>query len=78
MRGKPESRYATDVFWKKGRRDTFDTPAWELPNFAGTLHISRVPLGDKLVSPIVEATKNVRRFVETGEASNPVDPAEYM
>jgi phosphoglycerate dehydrogenase-like enzyme len=87
---RPESRYATDVFWKSSEgaggarvlsgdgRETFDTKAWGLPNFAGTFHTSPVPAGDNLSGPMVDAAKNVRRFLETGEASNRVDPAEYL
>ncbi len=77
LRERPESRYATDVFWKKDGKETFDTVAWELPNFAGTLHISGLPLGDKLVRPMEEAAQNVRRFIETGDASNRFDLSEY-
>jgi D-3-phosphoglycerate dehydrogenase len=75
---RPESRYTTDVFWKRGGKETFDTEAWSLPNFSGTLHISGVPLGENLEHPIVEAAKNVRRFLETGEAVNRVELAEYL
>ena len=78
LRQRPESRYTTDVFWKRDGRETFDTEAWSLPNFSGTLHISGVPLGDKLEHPMVEAAKNVRRFLETGEALNRVELAEYL
>ena len=75
---RPESRYTTDVFWKRDGRETFDTEAWNLPNFSGTLHVSGVPLGDDLEHPMVEAAKNVRRFLETGDALNRVEPAEYL
>jgi D-3-phosphoglycerate dehydrogenase len=78
LRERPESRYTTDVFWKKDGRETFDTQAWDLPNFSGTLHISGVPLGDEMEYPMVEAAKNVRRFLETGDASNRVESAEYL
>lgn len=78
LRERPESRYMTDVFWKKDGRETFDTEAWNLPNFSGTLHVSGVPLGDKLEHPMVEAAKNVRRFLKTGDALNRVDPTEYL
>ena len=78
LRERPESRYATDVFWKREGRETFDTEAWNLPNFSGTLHVSGVPLGDKLEHPMVEAAKNVRRFLETGNALNRIELAEYL
>ena len=75
---RPESRYTTDVFWKKGGKETFDTEAWNLSNFSGTLHTSGVPLGDELEHPLIEAAKNVKRFLETGHALNRVDPGEYI
>jgi D-3-phosphoglycerate dehydrogenase / 2-oxoglutarate reductase len=78
LRERPESRYTTDVFWKRDGKETFDTEAWNLPNFSGTLHVSGVPLGDRLEHPMVEAAVNVRRFLETGDALNRVDPAEYL
>jgi len=78
LRERPESRYTTDVFWKKDGKETFETDAWSLTNFSGTLHISGVPLGEKLEHPIVEAATNVRRFLETGDALNRIDLTEYM
>lgn len=78
LRERPESRYATDVFWSEGGRETFKTGAWELPNFAGTLHNSGVPLGDNLTGPKVAAAENVKKFFETGDALNRVDPSDYL
>lgn len=78
LRERPESRYTTDVFWKKGGKETFDTRAWDLPNFSGTLHISGVPLGEKLERPMVEAATNVVRYLETGDALNRVESNEYL
>jgi phosphoglycerate dehydrogenase-like enzyme len=78
LRERPESRFATDVFWTKGGRESFDTAAWELPNFAGTLHNSGGPLGEDLSELKAAAAANVRRFFETGSARNLVDPSEYI
>ncbi|MGD0395688.1 MAG: NAD(P)-dependent oxidoreductase [Nitrososphaerales archaeon] len=78
LRERPESRYTTDVFWKKDGRETFDTEAWNFPNFSGTLHKSGAPLGDNLEHPMVEATKNVRRFLDTGSALSRIDLDEYL
>ena len=78
LRNRPESRYTTDVFWKKDGKETFETDAWELQNFSGTLHISGTPFGETLEYPLVEAAKNVRRFLQTGDALNPVDTNEYL
>ncbi|MDG6986009.1 MAG: 3-phosphoglycerate dehydrogenase [Nitrososphaerota archaeon] len=77
LKERPESRFATDVFWMKDGRESYSGPAWELPNFAGTLHISAVPLGEDLSGTKVAAAWNVRRFFETGDAVNRVDSGEY-
>ena len=78
LRERPESRFTTDVFWKKDGKETFDAQAWDFPNFSGTLHVSGVPLGESLDHPMIEAAKNVRRFLETGEALNKVNLNEYL
>ncbi len=78
LRERPESRYATDVFWKRDGREVFDTAAWDLPNFAGTRHDSGVPLGLSTDGPKTDAAENVRKFLETGQAANLVDRSEYL
>jgi D-3-phosphoglycerate dehydrogenase len=78
LKERPESRFATDVFWKVRGKEVFDTEAWDLPNFAGTLHISANPVGEDLKGPKVAAAWNVLRFFETGEALNPVTIGEYL
>ena len=77
LKERPESRYATDVFWFVEGKESFATKAWELPNFAGTLHISAVPIGEDLKGAKMAAAKNVKEFLETGATSNRVDRAEY-
>jgi D-3-phosphoglycerate dehydrogenase len=78
LKERPESRYATDVFWKAGGKEVFSTKAWELPNFAGTLHNSGVPIGEDLKGPKVAAAVNVRRFFESGDAANRIEASEYL
>jgi len=78
LRKRPESRYATDVFWKAGGREKFATKGWELPNFAGTLHVSGVPLGEDLVGAKMSAALNVKRYFESGKALNHVKIDEYL
>jgi len=73
-----ESRYATDVFWKKGGKEVFDTRAWEFPNFGGSLHVSGIPLGETLLVPFTRAAQNVKTFLEKGDASNRVDVNDYI
>ena len=77
LKERPESRYATDVFWKKGGKEVFDTKGWDHQNFAGTLHVSGVPLGDTLAVPYRMAAENVKKFLDTGAPMNVVDLAEY-
>ena len=77
LKERPESRFATDVYWKKDGREDFSTPAWDLPNFAGSLHNSGVPLGEDLARVKVAAAWNVKRYFETGNALNHVDLSEY-
>ena len=78
LKERSESRFATDVFWVKDGREAYSSPAWDLHNFAGTLHISGVPLGEDLSRVKAAAAKNVRRYFETGEAVNHVDVSEYL
>jgi phosphoglycerate dehydrogenase-like enzyme len=77
LKERPESRYATDVFWFVDGKESFATRAWELPNFAGTLHISGVPAGEDLRGAKMAASKNLREFFETGSAHNRVEREEY-
>jgi len=77
LKERPESRFATDVYWTKDGNESFSTEAWDLPNFAGTLHNSAVPLGEDLSRVKVAAARNVRRYFETGIALNQVDVSEY-
>jgi D-3-phosphoglycerate dehydrogenase len=78
LKERPESRFATDVYWFKEGKEAFATQAWELPNFAGTLHVSGLPLGEDLMGAKVAAARNVRRYFESGDAINHVDIAEYL
>ena len=78
LKERPESRFATDVYWKKDGREQFSTPAWDLPNFAGSLHNSGIPLGEDLANVKVAAAWNVRRYFESGNALNHVDLSEYL
>jgi D-3-phosphoglycerate dehydrogenase / 2-oxoglutarate reductase len=78
LKERPQSRYATDVFWKSGGKEHFVTKGWELPNFAGTLHVSGVPAGEDLVGAKVAAAQNVKRYFESGGALNRIDVEEYL
>lgn len=78
LKERPESRFVTDVYWAKEGKESFSTNAWELSNFAGTLHVSGLPLGVDLTPVKVAAAWNVRRYFESGEALNRVDIGEYL
>ncbi|MDG7007087.1 MAG: 3-phosphoglycerate dehydrogenase [Nitrososphaerota archaeon] len=78
LKERPESRFATDVYWKKDGREQFSTQAWDLPNFAGSLHNSGIPLGEDLSKVKVAAAWNVKRYFETGDALHRVDISEYV
>lgn len=78
LKERPESRFATDVFWLREGKESFDTAAWDLPNFAGTLHLSGLPLGEDLAGAKVAAAWNVKRYFESGNAVNRVDIGEYL
>ncbi len=78
LRERPESRYATDVYWFKDGKESFASATWDLPNFAGTLHVSGLPLGEDLEGAKVAAARNVRRYFESGDAVNRVDVSEYI
>jgi len=75
---RPESRYATDVFWKVGGKEKFDSPIWDLPNFGGTIHTASAQDPEAIVRAQVAAAENVRRFLETGSAPNRIDIQEYV
>jgi phosphoglycerate dehydrogenase-like enzyme len=75
---RPESRYATDVFWKPGGKENFDSPIWELPNFGGTMHTASAQDPEAIVRAQVAAAENVKRFLETGSAMNRVRIDEYL
>ena len=78
LRERPESRYATDVFWKAGGREVFDSPIWDLPNFGGTMHTASAQDPEAIVKAQVEAAENVKQFLETGSALNRVNIEEYL
>lgn len=78
LKERPESRFATDVYWTREGRESFATRAWDLTNFAGTLHNSGVPLGEDLSTVKAAAAKNVKRYFENESAMNRVDVDEYL
>jgi phosphoglycerate dehydrogenase-like enzyme len=78
LRERPESRYATDVFWKREGREVFDSDVWEFENFGGTMHTASAQDREAIAHAQVVAAENVVRFLKTGSARNRVDVAEYL
>lgn len=77
LKERPDARLAVDVFWKSWAKRAADSPFWDLPNFAGTLHIAGVPEGDTLLRPQMQAAENVKRFLTAGQPVNEVNLEEY-
>jgi D-3-phosphoglycerate dehydrogenase len=78
LRERPESRYATDVFWKRGGKEDFDTQIWEFANFGGTMHTASAQDPETLTRAQVAAARNVVRFLKSGTADNRVEIEEYL
>lgn len=75
---RPESRFATDVYWFKDGKESFATRAWDLANFTGTLHTSGLPLGEDLEEQEAAAARNVKEFFENGTPVNRIEVSEYL
>jgi D-3-phosphoglycerate dehydrogenase len=76
---RPETRFGTDVFWREGGRESFDSPLWELPNFAGTFHTGPgVGNEEALGRAELAAVANIRRFILTGDAANEINRNDYL
>lgn len=74
-----ETRFATDVFWRTGGREDFESEIWDMPNFTGTLHTAGgFGSEEALRRAEVAAAENVRLFLTTGRAENEVDPSDYV
>lgn len=78
LKERPESRFATDVFWKTGGKEVFDPQLWGLPNFAGTMHTAASQDRGALANAHLVAARNVRLFLDTGNALNEVIRSDYV
>ncbi len=75
----PDIRFATDVFWRTGYAENFDSKLWTLPNFMGTLHRAGASASQSVRDLAAEAAcKNLRTFLQTGKAQNRVDRNDYV
>lgn len=78
LRERPETRFATDVFWRKNDREEFQSWLWELTNFCGTFHTAGGRgAEDALRYAEKKAVENIRLLLTTGRAENLVDPSDY-
>jgi D-3-phosphoglycerate dehydrogenase len=79
LRERPTFRFGTDVFWRKGGREDFNSKLWELPNFTGTPHTAGGNANQEVLrNALVNAAENVRRLLETGRADNEVKIEDYL
>jgi phosphoglycerate dehydrogenase-like enzyme len=80
LKERPQTRYATDVFWRKGagHHEEFESPLWKLENFGGTLHSTVWEKEDAIAEAQLMAAENIRRFLLTGDTLNRVDVTDYV
>lgn len=75
----PETRFATDVFWRTGYKENFDSKLWSLPNFMGTLHTAGAGASQEVKDLAAEAAvRNLRSYLQTGQAQNIVKRSDYV
>jgi len=76
---RPNLRFATDVFWRTGYTENFDSKLWALPNFMGTLHRAGAGANQEVTDLAAEAAaRNLKAYLETGKAQNVVDRNDYV
>ena len=76
---RPRARFATDVFWRKNGKENFDSNLFKLNNFLGTKHRAGSGSNSELRdAAMLAAANNVRKFLETGKASNEVRREDYL
>lgn len=72
-------RFGTDVFWRKGGIEVFETKLWQLDNFTGTLHTGGAYGNIYALNRAKEiACKNALRFSEGSLADNEVKMEDYI
>ena len=79
LRERPETRYGTDVFWRKDGKEIFDSKLMEMRNFLGTKH--KAGLGASVEArndAFIRAAENVSLFVKTGNANNEIKVSDYI
>ncbi|MGC8661448.1 MAG: NAD(P)-dependent oxidoreductase [Nitrososphaeria archaeon] len=72
-------RFGTDVFWRKGGAEVFETKLWQLDNFTGTLHTGGAYGNLYVLNRAKEiACKNALKFAEGLSADNEVKMEDYQ
>jgi len=75
----PEIRFGTDVFWRTGNKENFDSKLWSHPNFMGTVHAAGANASQQVKDHAAEAAaRNLRSFLLTGQAQNAVRRSDYV
>jgi len=75
----PEIRFGTDVIWRTGYKENFDSKLWNLSNFMGTLHTAGAAASQEVRDLAAEAAvRNLRSFLLTGSAQNSVIRSDYV
>ena len=79
LKERPETRFATDVFWRRSGKEDFKSPLWDLPNFGGSLHTAGgFGSEDTLRYAELKAAENVRLLLTSGRAENQVRVEDYL
>ncbi|MDG6994192.1 MAG: 3-phosphoglycerate dehydrogenase, partial [Nitrososphaerota archaeon] len=78
LKERPETRYATDVFWRREGKEDFSSGLWSLPNFYGTFHTAGGLGAEEALRRAEEAAVgNLRLALTSGRARNLVDRSDY-
>ncbi|MDG6982819.1 MAG: 3-phosphoglycerate dehydrogenase [Nitrososphaerota archaeon] len=79
LKERPETRYASDVFWRREGKEDFSSELWSLPNFYGTFHTAGGLGADEALRRAEEAAAlNLRLALTAGKARNLVDRSDYV
>lgn len=78
LKERPETRFGTDVFWRKDGRENFESKLWELNNFVGTRHRAGASgSAEVFENALVLAAENVALFLKTGNSKNEIRASDY-
>jgi D-3-phosphoglycerate dehydrogenase len=79
LKENPKIRFGTDVFWRTGYKENFDSKLWGLPNFMGTLPNAGAGASQQVKDLAAEtAVSNLRDYLLTGHAQNGVKRSDYV